>query len=91
MQRYVRDKVLKLASKHGWVAVGGSQSVQHFRRGGCTLTYSIKGRVVKTTMVHPVRGPRSLVRKGMDLQGLEEVLCNPRAHTWKGQYVRFEP
>ncbi len=54
----------------------------------CKVTiYPVKDRFTVTTcLVHPLKGPTQLHRRGITLQELDLILENPRVHLGKGYY-----
>jgi hypothetical protein len=43
---------------------------------------------IETRLRHPKKGYKKLIRKDLDIEMVEQIFRNPRAHTGRGKYIR---
>lgn len=86
------EKVQQLASSLGW----RQQDLQDvicfvsFSKEDMQLNVYYSTGTVSTAIKHPKKGRTQLFRRNVSFSQLEELFKNPRLHTGKGYYTRYE-
>jgi hypothetical protein len=62
----------------------------HERKTDCRINIYLTKGTVATALNHPKKGKTQLYRKNITYKQLEELFINPRQHTGKGYYQKYE-
>jgi hypothetical protein len=78
----VRDLARRLLARE--IYLNETSRVVSFVRDGTRINVYYTTATVGTCLDHPTQGKTQLFRRGVTLEGLEQIFLNPRVHTGRG-------